>query len=137
MTDNGIKISRGTFFRILAGFLLLPAGILSWFSVTGDKKTYGKPRILKTTSIRKGFYYSEGVLISNDKELKIFSARCTHLGCGISGVTEGLAVCPCHGSKFDGNGNPVSGPATKPLKELKYSMNPENGELTVYEKERT
>ena len=44
------------------------------------------------------------------------SATCTHRACGVKVKmdTHQLA-CPCHGSKFDNNGKPVSGPAKAPL----------------------
>lgn len=45
-----------------------------------------------------------------------WSATCTHQGCTVSSVEDGLIVCPCHFSRFDpANGAPVSGPATRPL----------------------
>ena len=44
------------------------------------------------------------------------SAVCTHLGC----ITEwrpddNLIACPCHGSRFNRDGNKVAGPAPRPL----------------------
>jgi cytochrome b6-f complex iron-sulfur subunit len=44
------------------------------------------------------------------------SAVCTHLGC----ITrfrsdERLIACPCHGSRFDLEGNVIHGPAPRPL----------------------
>jgi cytochrome b6-f complex iron-sulfur subunit len=44
------------------------------------------------------------------------SAVCTHLGC----ITrfrsdENVIACPCHGSRFDLEGNVVGGPAPRPL----------------------
>jgi Rieske Fe-S protein len=32
---------------------------------------------------------------------KAFSAICTHAGCTVGGVTDGVIRCPCHGSEFD------------------------------------
>lgn len=44
------------------------------------------------------------------------SAVCTHLGCITRYVADehGIA-CPCHGSRFDLEGNVVHGPAPRPL----------------------
>ena len=42
---------------------------------------------------------------------------CTHLGCipiGNAGDTHGW-TCPCHGSKYDGSGRVIKGPAPKNL----------------------
>lgn len=33
-------------------------------------------------------------------EFKGFSATCTHQGCTVSEVTDGVIVCNCHGSQF-------------------------------------
>jgi Rieske Fe-S protein len=43
------------------------------------------------------------------------SLACTHLGCPVGASASGGFVCPCHGSRFDGEGNPVVGPARTPL----------------------
>lgn len=42
------------------------------------------------------------------------SLTCTHLGCQVARTASGFA-CPCHGSRFDGDGRPVAGPARAPL----------------------
>ena len=44
-----------------------------------------------------------------------FTATCTHQACTITGYANPRFVCPCHGSTFDTNGRPVSGPAPSPL----------------------
>ena len=43
------------------------------------------------------------------------SSVCTHAGCNVSEVVDGVIVCPCHGSKFNLDGTVAKGPATKPL----------------------
>jgi Rieske Fe-S protein len=49
-------------------------------------------------------------------EFKAFSATCTHMGCKVKEVTNGVIACPCHGSKFAiTDGSVVHGPAQKPL----------------------
>ena len=45
------------------------------------------------------------------------SLRCTHLGCEVRRDGDGFA-CPCHGSRYDGVGNAVRGPAKRPLEAL-------------------
>jgi Rieske Fe-S protein len=44
-----------------------------------------------------------------------FSSVCTHAGCHVSEIVDGVIKCPCHGSKFHLDGSVASGPATKPL----------------------
>ena len=34
-------------------------------------------------------------------EFHAFSAICTHAGCTVQGVADGIIACPCHGSQFD------------------------------------
>jgi cytochrome b6-f complex iron-sulfur subunit len=44
------------------------------------------------------------------------SAVCTHLGCITRYLSdERVIACPCHGSRFDLEGNVVHGPAPRPL----------------------
>jgi len=45
-----------------------------------------------------------------------FSATCTHMGCTVSEVSDGLIKCPCHGSRFAiADGSVAHGPAARPL----------------------
>lgn len=45
-----------------------------------------------------------------------FSATCTHGGCRVTTVEDGLIHCPCHGSTFDDTTGEVrQGPATRAL----------------------
>ncbi|MEQ4717295.1 Rieske (2Fe-2S) protein [Nonomuraea sp. B19D2] len=49
-------------------------------------------------------------------EFKAFSAVCTHNGCTVGNVSDGMIVCPCHNSKFAiADGSVKAGPADKPL----------------------
>jgi Rieske Fe-S protein len=48
-------------------------------------------------------------------DFKGFSSVCTHAGCNVSKVVDGVISCPCHGSEFHLDGTVAKGPATKPL----------------------
>ena len=58
------------------------------------------------------------VLFIRDSETSIraFHPHCTHMNCLVLyNEKTRLIECPCHGSKFDLEGNVVHGPAKKPL----------------------
>lgn len=50
-------------------------------------------------------------------QFKAFSYICTHKGCPVTQVKDGVIRCPCHGSRFSiATGAPQPGsPATEPL----------------------
>jgi Rieske Fe-S protein len=43
------------------------------------------------------------------------SAVCTHTGCIVDKVANGLIECPCHGSRYHLDGTVARGPAPRPL----------------------
>jgi Rieske Fe-S protein len=52
-----------------------------------------------------------------------FTSVCTHQGCTVSAVKNGLITCPCHGSAFKvGDGSVAQGPANKPLKAIPVKL---------------
>jgi cytochrome b6-f complex iron-sulfur subunit len=85
--------------------------------------------------------YTEGTIRFN-KEKKAYvvggsggvyalSAVCTHLGCITRFLSDqNVIACPCHGSRFDLEGNVVEGPAPRPLPWLQVGTDP-NGLLVV------
>ena len=53
---------------------------------------------------------------SESGDVIAFSATCTHQGCTVNAIEDGVIVCPCHVSRFAlTTGAPLSGPATQPL----------------------
>lgn len=56
-------------------------------------------------------------------EFRAFSSICTHEGCPVTSVENGVIVCPCHGSQFDiDTGEAVAGPARNPLVGMTVSV---------------
>jgi Rieske Fe-S protein len=54
---------------------------------------------------------------------KAFSAVCTHQGCAVKSISDGVINCPCHNSNFSiADGSVKSGPAQKPLPEVKINV---------------
>ncbi|MEO8348546.1 MAG: ubiquinol-cytochrome c reductase iron-sulfur subunit [Acidobacteriota bacterium] len=100
--------------------------------------------------------FPDGMKFLPDERLFVFregntfhavSAVCTHLGCTV--LAEALSrpeirsvegkplklthqfLCPCHGSKYSGDGGNVSGPAPKPLAWYHLSVADDDGQLVV------
>ena len=100
--------------------------------------------------------FPDGMKFLPDQRLFVFresnvfhavSAVCTHLGCTVR--AEALSqpetktvdgkplklthrfLCPCHGSKYNGDGTNVSGPAPRPLAWYHLAVAPEDGQLVV------
>jgi Rieske Fe-S protein len=56
-------------------------------------------------------------------------AVCTHEGCTVNGVSGATYVCPCHGSRYNRNGQVVEGPARASLRQ--YATTFANDVLTI------
>lgn len=54
------------------------------------------------------------LIVSTEEGIGAISLICTHLGCVVLPDKKGFK-CPCHGSKFDGSGKVLAGPAPGPL----------------------
>lgn len=58
-----------------------------------------------------------------DGSYAAYSLVCTHLGCIVRWEPKNKDFhCPCHGGKFDPEGNVIAGPPPKPLNKLKLSV---------------
>ena len=55
--------------------------------------------------------------------LRAVSAVCTHMGCLVGwNDAEGSWDCPCHGSRFNVDGEVLEGPATTPLEQIETRL---------------
>ncbi|MYW17808.1 Rieske 2Fe-2S domain-containing protein [Streptomyces sp. SID486] len=84
--------------------------------------------LAKTADIPEGggkVFKDQGVVVTQPAAgtYKAFSAKCTHQGCAVSSVANGVIVCPCHGSQFSAeDGSVRKGPATQPLAGAKIAV---------------
>ena len=128
------KISRKKFIRRIAVVLLLPVAWL--INVTIERKIESeqkKNKILLPEDIAEGItILDQIILVKTGSSVKVFSSRCTHLGCVINKIDNNEIVCPCHGSRFNEEGFPVNGPAAKRLEELAIQTDSKSGEKFVY-----
>ncbi len=84
--------------------------------------------LAKTSDIPEGggkIFKDSGVVVTQPTagEFKAFSSKCTHQGCAVSGIANGVITCPCHKSEFSvADGSVKKGPATQPLPEEKITV---------------
>ena len=132
-------IARRRLLTWFSSFGLFGSAILSAFSnlvFIKPRATYGQPARF---AIGKPEEFPPSTRISLDarrvcvvregSKVAAISTTCTHLGC-IVGVSDTGFACPCHGSRFDQDGNVTGGPAPKPLPWFKVALKP-NGDLEI------
>ena len=69
-------------------------------------------------------------LIKNNGQVTALSSTCTHLGCRVAWDPESaLLKCPCHGGRFDRNGEVKAGPPPAPL--ARFPTRIESGQVMV------
>nr|BFE79885.1 hypothetical protein GCM10020093_024860 [Planobispora longispora] len=75
-----------------------------------DRLAAGQGAVLKVGGKQCAVYRDD------DGHIHAVSAVCTHLGCVVGfNDAERTWECPCHGSRFDVDGQVLQGPATEPL----------------------
>lgn len=132
-------ILRRRFLLWLSSMGLFGSALVSVFSnlvFIKPRATYSQPNRF---SVGKPDDYPSGTrmaidtkricIVRENNQIAAISTTCTHLGC-IIGTSETGFACPCHGSRFDFDGNVVGGPAPKPLPWYQVQLAP-NGELEV------
>jgi len=127
------KISRNKFLKILGTLLLVPS-IYSWIRSVKRHKiiSSGPGELIVPMDLPKGISFIEDVIIHNNaKGIKVFSSKCTHLGCKIDNFENNLLICPCHGSVYNTDGSVNKGPSKKPLTILEHSIDAEKGNLII------
>lgn len=135
----GEPISRRKILAWLTSMGLLGSGIVTIFSnlvFIKPRATYGQPSRFNIGTpdeyppgTRIAFGDKKVAIIREADKIAAISLTCTHLGCTVGVADTGFA-CPCHGSRFDQDGNVTGGPAPKALPWYEVSLAP-NGELEI------
>ena len=125
-----------TLFSSVGLFGSLIISVISNLIFIKPRATYGQPNRF---SIGKPDDFPSGsrltlearrvCIVREGDRMAAISSTCTHLGCIVAKSETGFA-CPCHGSRFDQDGNVTGGPAPRPLPWFQVSLAP-NGELEV------
>lgn len=154
--SGGINLTRRKLIsRIGLGATLLAIGGQAYAFMRSlvPNVLYEDPQRFKVGTVDQ---FGEGAKFIADKRVFIFrqkntfhciSATCTHLGCTVKMQrlnqpkkvnVRGREIddqvefaCPCHGSKYYGDGTNYAGPAPRPLAHYKLEVAPEDGQLVV------
>jgi cytochrome b6-f complex iron-sulfur subunit len=124
LEESGDAVTRRRLLSWLSGFGLFGSLIITVFSnliFIEPRATYGQPNRF---SIGRPDDFPSGARVSLDErrvcivrdgdKIAAISTTCTHLGC-IVAVSETGFSCPCHGSRYDQDGNVTGGPAPRAL----------------------
>lgn len=133
-------IKRRDFLKLTASGLLAASGLLGLGGLLRFL-AYGSATLPKTEfDLGPESSYPPGstqvlaeipaVLSHGESGFRALSLVCTHLGCTVEKSPDGF-TCPCHGSRFDANGNVLLGPARKALRSLRLETNPD-GHLILH-----
>ena len=94
----------------------------------GASSGSGGTALAKTSDIPEGggtIFKDKGVVVTQPTAgtFKAVSSKCTHQGCAVGSVADGVIVCPCHNSHFSvEDGSVKKGPATQPLPAAQISV---------------
>ncbi len=97
--------------------------------------TSGRGVTAKTSDIPVGggtIFSDQKIVVTRptSNDFKAFTAICTHLGCTVGTVANGLIMCPCHGSEYSiTDGSVKRGPALSPLAAKQLTVS--GSEITV------
>ncbi len=117
-----LGISLGVLGSIFSGGMIY--SVLSYLVPPSKKKEGEVVKIPKSELPSGGMkrFHIRGipaVVVNSKAGFAAFSLVCSHLGCLVTWEGDkNEFICPCHGAKFDVDGNVVSGPPPKGLERL-------------------
>lgn len=113
------KKTRRTFLFVLnTGIVALFIFVWNKLALNQMELVAKKKLVFPYNKNRKVSFYDDFIIINENEVLTVLSAHCTHLGCKINKLENDRLICPCHGSEYNLNGNPVKGPAYKNLENI-------------------
>lgn len=108
---------------------LVSTTVSNWVGKIKPKPTLKEMADLAPGEGRVISWNNKKVAISKDADNNIHavSAICTHMGCEVKwNLAEQSWDCPCHGARYDANGNVLNGPATHPLHKVELNEGDDN-----------
>lgn len=118
----------------MAWLALLPMASACLFMLRRLGTRHQPAPVAVPPNVPAGVTITEEVIVNRtaDGSVRAFAARCTHLGCRLDRVVDGVIVCACHGSRFHSDGRVAAGPAARPLTELRVTRATDTGGWTVH-----
>ncbi len=125
--------SRRRFVKKILAFMVLPISMAIGAMLRRQKKLVqgSKTYVVKASEVADFLVLDAIIITRQGNNFLAFENRCTHLGCRIREVRDGLLHCPCHGSRFNKEGMPAKGPAASPLSRLPSVYSSESGKIWV------
>lgn len=107
--------------------------IFLWNKMTSVNKQNSQKRnqILPFNRHKEVSFYEDFIIVNQGDETTVFDAHCTHLGCTLNKIENGVIVCPCHGSQFNLDGQAVKGPAFKPLERIPAKISSDGTHINI------
>ena len=100
--------------------------------ITKQKKISSRSTVSLPFDVNKEISFQDDfVIINKEGVTRVFSSRCTHLGCKINQHDNNQLLCPCHGSTFDLLGNATKGPAVRPLEKMTFEIDDTLGSIII------
>ena len=135
-----MKVTRRDILKILTNFILTLSGLLGLRGIIKFLAYQTEEEPPSSFDLGSTMDFPVGsaivreeipaIIYHRDDGFDAMSLVCTHLGCTLRQEGDGFA-CPCHGSRFDENGQVLRGPAEKALGRLQVEVN-EDGELVLH-----
>lgn len=125
--------SRRTFLKIVvAGIVFLFVFIWNKLTLNHLKTSLSREKTFPLNKNKRVTFQDDFIIVTENNTTTTYSAHCTHLGCKIDKMENNQFVCPCHGSRYDLNGNVLKGPAYKNLEVVSSQVSEDGNNITIH-----